>query len=407
MPTSEPHRDLQRPDRGIGWKLSLFISFLLLGLAGAVLVWIFATEPTASRQAVRKQTAMLVEVTRPVQGTFRPTIIAMGTVLPEKDILLSPRVAGEIIGRSPDFTPGGVVEKGEVLLRIDPADYENALAQAESELHQAAADLQLEMGRQAVAEMDYKLLEETLSSANRSLVLRKPQLDTARAKVEAARAAVSQAELDLERTAIRAPFDAHILSRSANIGSQVAPGGQMARLVGLKTYWVSAAVPLAKLRWLSFPDASGEDPEGSPVQIRNRTAWPEGVYRSGRLDKLVGTLEEGTRMARVLVSVPDPFAREKAAQGLPPLMIGAFVEARIRGRAISDVVRLERDYIRKDKTVWVMTDGRLDIRRVEIVFQDADYAYIREGLSPSDRVVTTNLTTVVEGAGLRLRETEQ
>ncbi len=326
----------------------------------------------------------------------------MGTVEPAQDIILSPRVSGEIIDRSPAFTPGGFVKKGEILLQIDPADFENTLQQRESALRQAIADLNIEMGRQDVAKKDYQLLDETLSPENEALVLRKPQLNSARANVESARAAVEQAKLELQRTSIKAPFDAHILSRNVNVGSQVAPGDNLGRLVGLDTYWVATTVSLSKLRWLSFPDASGET--GSEVRIRNRTAWPEGAYRTGYLYKLVGTLEEQTRMARVLVAVPDPLAYRTDAADVPTLMIGAYVEARIQARQIPDVIRLNRNYIRKDDTVWIMEEGKLRIREVDIVFQDAEYAYITRGMNDEDRVVTTNLTTVVDGAPLRVAD---
>jgi len=382
------------------WKKTLLICSIILIAAAALTTLIFFTEPTATRVGATKETAMLVDVTDVERGTFRPTIVAMGTVEPAQDITLSPRVSGEILERSPKFTPGGFVKKGEILLQIDPADFENTLQQRQSELRQAIADLEIEMGRQDVARKDYQLLDETLSPENEALVLRKPQLNSARANVESARAAVEQAELELQRSSIKAPFDAHILRRNVNVGSQVAPGDNLGRLVGLDTYWVATTVPLSKLRWLSFPDSEGE--MGSEVRIRNRTAWPEEAYRTGYLYKLVGTLEEQTRMARVLVAVPDPLAYRNDSTDVPALMIGAFVEARIRAREIPDVIRLERDYIRKDGTVWIMEEGKLRIRGVDIVFQDAEYAYITSGLNDTDQVVTTNLTTVVDGAPLRV-----
>ena len=389
----------------MGWKLTLLICLLILVAAAGLIALIFSTEPTAVRTASTKETAMLVETIRAEQGAFQPHIVAMGTVEPARDIILMPRVSGEIIERAPAFTPGGFVEKGGMLLKIDPADYQNALRQRESDLRQAIADLHLEMGRQHVARQDYQLLEETLSKENEALVLRKPQLNTARARVESARAAVNQARLELERTTIKAPFDAHILSRNANIGSQVSPGDNLARLVGTDTYWVAATVPLAKLPWLSLPE--GPNAEGAEVQVRNRSAWPSGAYRTGRLYKLVGRLEDQTRMARVLVTVPDPLARKAEVPELPRLMIGAFVEARIKARAIPDGVRLNRDYLRKNDTVWVMQDKKLRIREVEVVFRDADYAYIKNGLSGNEKVVTTNLTTVVDGAKLRQKAADK
>lgn len=385
-------------------RRTLFACGAILAVAAGVLAIIFNTEPTAQRSGATRETAMLVEVTPVERGTWRPTVTAMGTVVPERDVVLSPRVAGEVVERSPAFTPGGFVSAGEVLLRIDPADFENALARRRSELRQARADLELEMGRQDVARQDYELLEETVAPGNEALVLRQPQLETARARVESAEAAVEQAELDLRRTAVRAPFDAHVLSRDVDLGSQVAPGDRLGRLVGTDSYWVEVAVPASKLRFLAIPDGAADT--GSPVRVRNRSAWPEGVVRAGRVDQLLGELAGRTRMARLLVTVPDPLARhggsgDGAADG-PPMILGSFVEARIEAEELPDVVRLDRDYLRKDDTVWVMEDGKLRIRRADVVFRDERYAYVAGGLEDGDRVVTTNLSTVVDGAALRL-----
>ncbi len=386
------------------WKKTLIICCIILFVGTIITVVIFSTEPTAKRVTATKQTAMLVDVIKAERGTFRPTIAAMGTVEPAQDIILSPRVSGEIIKRSPSFTPGGIVEKGETLLQIDPADYQNALQQRKSDLHQATADLNIEMGRQDVALKDYQLLDENLSSENKELVLREPQLNAARARVEAARAAVQQAELNLQRTTVKAPFDAHILHRNVNLGSQVSPGDNLGRLVGLDTYWVATTCPLSKLQWLSFPDNTRK--VGSEVQIRNRNAWPEGIYRTGHLYKLVGALDEQTRMARVLVSVQDPLAHQTNPSELPALMIGSFVETRIQGKKITDVIRLNRDYVRKNDTVWIMKDGKLHIRNIDIIFRDANYAYIKSGLNKDEQVITTNLSTVTDGAPLRLQSTD-
>ena len=396
----EEHNTPQTGKPTMSKKRTLVISLLVLMAGAVVTVVIFSTEPKAVRGGATKKTAMLVDVTGVERGTYYPTIVAMGTVTPSQDIILSPRISGEVLDLSESFTPGGFVSKGENLLQIDPSDYRNILEQRKSDLRQAVADLNLEMGRQDVAESDYKLLDETLSKEQEELILRKPQLNSARSRVESARAAVDQAELNLKRTTIKAPFDAHILTRNVNVGSQVSPGENLARLVGIDNYWVEATVPLSKLRWLTFPE--DEQKKGSKVKIRNRSAWPAEEYRQGYLYKMVGALEDQTRMARVLVSVPDPLAHEKGAADLPALIIGSFVETQIQARPVENVIRLSRDLVRKNETVWVMEDKKLRIRDVQIVFRDSQYAYITEGLSDGDQVVTTNLTTVVDGAGLRV-----
>ncbi len=347
---------------------------------------------------------MLVEVTEARLGDYRPVILAMGTVEPEHDVSFQARVGGRIISRSEHFTPGGVVEKGLVLVEIDPADYENSLKQRQSALDRAMSDLAMEMGRQNVARHDYQALGRQLSDEHRDLVLRRPQLNAARADVKDAEAAVDQARLDLDRTRVKAPFDAQVLSREADVGSRVSEGETLGRLVGTKTGWVASTVPQSSLRWLAFTEKDGH--EGSVVHIRNRGAWPEDEFRTGRLWRLVGALEADTRLALVLVAVDDPFARKKSNSGKPPLLINSFVEVSIEGRLMTSIIRLERDNIRKNNTVWIMKDGRLEIRQVDTVFSDARYAYIRDGVKDSEKVITSNLATVAEGARLRLKDAE-
>lgn len=379
----------------------LICAVLVLG-AAILLFLIYSTEPTASRDGAVRQSASLVDVTRGEYGTFRPTIEAMGTVRPAREISLSARVEGEIVELGDGFEPGGFVDAGEMLVAIDEADYRIAVEQRDSALEQAIAELEIERGEQQAARADYESFNRDLPPERRALVLREPQLRSAEANVESARADLRQAELDLDRTTVDAPFAAHVLGREVNVGSQVTPGTELGRLVGQDTYWVEATVPVTRLTWLTIPD--GEEP-GSRVDIRNRSAWPEGENRRGEVFRMIGELEGTTRLARILIAVDDPLARE-AEPGTPRLMLGEYVQCRIEGREIADVVRIEREYIRDDETIWLMVDDRLVIQPVSIAFQDETYAYIDEGLSEDDRVVTTRLATVREGLRLRIDENE-
>lgn len=389
----------------VNWKTTLVICLAILALAASVITVINLTEPEAERTSASKRTAMLVEVTQGEHGTFQPDIVVMGTVRPEKEITLSPRVGGAVVSISQSFTPGGFVDEGELLLQIDPSDYEVVLLQRKSELRQASADLDLELGRQDLARKDYEELKGAISSEFESLVLRAPQLNTVSARVEAAEAAVRRAELDLERTRVRSPFAAHIINRQANVGSQVSPGEPLGEMVGVEHYWVEATVPVSSLRWIGF--AGEGESAGSEVSVRNRAAWPEGAFREGSVHRLIGELEDRTRLARVLITVADPLSHAPESAGLPQLIIGSFVEARIAGLPIEDVVRIDRDYVRQNDTVWIEDNGVLRIRDLDIVFRDDKFAYVRSGLGAGDNVVMTNLATVFDGAALRLAEGAQ
>jgi len=387
----------------MNWKKTALICLLILGLAAGAVTVIFSTEPTAQQEGATKETAMLVDVTSVYRDTFQPSLQVTGTVQPAQDIILRPRIQGVVTRRGAGFVPGSTVRKGELLVQIDPADYQNALRMRESELGQAKANLDIEMGRQAVAQQDYELVDKKLPDEKKALALRKPQLESVQEQVAAAQAAVDQARLQLQRTSIRAPFNAQVMTRDVNLGSQVAPGDQLARLVGFDTYWIEASVPMKHLQWLSFPD--GEQQQGAPVIIRNRSAWPDTAYREGDLYKLMGMIDDQTRLARVLIRVYDPLGRKGASTY--PLMIGAFVQTQIQTQPIPNVVRVNRDFLRQGNTVWVMQEKELSIREIDILFRDAKYAYVSNGLQDGDQVITSNLATVVDGAPLRLESTQR
>ena len=379
-------------------KRTIIISLAILLISAAITFLLFVTQPQAEREGASKKTAMLVDVASTEQGNFTPTVVATGSVQAAKDIILSPQVGGQVVKISENFIPGSFVKKGEVLIQINPADYQNTLELRKGDLELAKSNLSIELGRQSVAQKDFELIGQDMTPENKALVLREPQLAAEKANVRAAEAAVRQAQLNRDRTTISAPFDAHIISRNTNIGAQLAPGAEFGRLVGMDEYWVVANVPMGKVNWLNFSDQGSGI--GSEVKIYSNN-WPERQYRKGKLFRLVGALNEQTRLAQVIISVPDPLARKTKADTLPPLMIGAFVECHIQAKEIDSVVRINRDYLRQNGTVWVLEKGKLRIRDVSIAFQDADYAYISDGVSEDDQIVVTDLSTVVEGSDLR------
>ncbi|MEX0794041.1 MAG: HlyD family efflux transporter periplasmic adaptor subunit, partial [Pirellulaceae bacterium] len=272
------NEDPQRPLKW-QWLRVLGTVVVCLGILGAsaAAIWVINhTEPTAQQIESTRRSAALVETITVERGTYSPRLVVLGSVQAAREIMLSPRVEGQVVEMSPQFVPGGTVRAGDPLLRIDPADFMNALSVRESELEQVQASLEIEEGRQTLAQKELALLEGTIDGANRALVLREPQIASMRAEVSAAEAAVERARLDFQRSSISAPFDAQILTRTVNVGSQVAPGDELARLVGVDQYWVMASVPVRGLHWIRFPDQEGQ---GSPVTLLNPDTWPPGTTR--------------------------------------------------------------------------------------------------------------------------------
>lgn len=375
--------------------LTVIVCALIAVAVGGFVWWINNSEPVAQRETATRRAPMLVETVTVTRGDYKPQISVLGRVEAAREVILRPRVGGEVIEISENFEPGAMVKAGELLAKLDPADFENSLTTRLSELKQAEADLILEEAQGQARRRGYKMIDKELGAEQLALVFRQPQLQTIQARVQAAEAAVAQARLELERTSITAPFDALVLERNVALGSQAERGVAMAHLVGVNEYWVIATVPLKQLQWLRFAEDSTEP---SSAIIRKRGVWGEDQYREGVVQRFIGALDEQTRLARVLITVEDPLGRQS---GRPPLVLDSIVQTVIEGQLLEDVVRLDRDYLRPGDTVWVIKDDKLSIREARVMFRDAEYAYITEGLEDGDEVVLTNLSRVREGAELR------
>lgn len=391
-------------NRSAGALRSWLISTVLFAVAIVVTLVIFSTEPVAKKEGATKKTAMLVDTVTVTRQDFRPLITAMGVVTPAQKVDLKSRVSGEVIERAPGFVPGAHVKRGEVLMQLDPADYRFALQQAQSDLSEAEAALETEMGEQERARNVYQSLNSPLSEKKKALVLRQPQLKTAKARVTAARAQLAQAELNLTRTTVKAPFDAQVMARDVNLGSQVGAGDVLGRLIGVEHYWVEVSVPLSKLDWIARiePDSEISNEPSLAVTIRDLNAWPRGYSRQGQLSQVVGELDEKTRMVTVLVDIKDPLG---LVQQNKPLLAGSFVQAELPAKVLQQVIKLPRKYLRKNDTVWVMESNKLAIKTPQVLFRDEQFAYIAEGLEDGARVITTDLATVKDGADVRPKKT--
>jgi RND family efflux transporter MFP subunit len=395
----------QRPNfgaRSLRFIVNAIICAVILAVAYFTIVYINNTEPVAQKSKTTRKSAALVDTVTVKYGIYSPVLSVLGTVRAAQQISLRARVNGQVTELSPGFVPGGMVSKDDLMLKIDPSDFENAVSIAESQLEQACARMEIEEARQRLAKKELELLQGSIDGANRGLVMREPQIASIKAEVSAAEAAVERAKLDLQRTEIRAPFDAQVLSRAANIGSQVGASNDLGQLVGLEEYWVMAAVPIRNLRWVKFPE-NGSDEGGSKVTLRKADAWGKDVTREGRVSRLIGSLDQQSRLARVLIIVDDPLGRSSDS---PPLILDSLLDTEIEGVEMNNVVRLDRDFIRDEDTVWVKKNGKLEIREVVIDFRDGENVFISKGLDDGDEVVTSTLATPAEGIGLKNRGTK-
>ena len=374
-------------------KVLIPLAIVAAGLVAAN--HLYATKPTAKRMRPPKLSP-LVEVMEAQIGSHQVVIEAMGTVTASRTISLKPQVSGRVVEMAPGFVPGGLLQADEVILKLDPTDYELAVKKQKSEVSRALADMQLEQGRQAVAQNELRLMNSISGKKvkDTALALRQPQLAQAQANVAVAKAALEQAELDLKRTVVRAPFNCLVSSRAVNLGSQVSVQETLATLVGADFFWIETAVPVDRLRWLDIPMKN--DDQGNPARIESQT----GARRQGRVVRLLGDVNDQSRMARIMIEIPDPLGLKSGEDG-PPLLLGSYVSVRIDGSRIDGVVRLPRPVLRDGDVVWLLVDGRLAMRPVEVVWRDRDSVYIGGGLEVGERVIASEISAPVEGMELR------
>ncbi len=364
------------------------------------------TAPQAERRAPVRQ-AVPVSVMTLQRSDATATVRVMGTVMPAQRVILQPRVSGEVVQVSPKLQPGGRFEAGEFILQIDPVDYELAVRRTRSQIAQAEYEEKIEAGHQQIAEREWGLLgmHDQASELERELALRQPHLLKTRAMLEAARAALRSAELDLERTTLRAPFNCMVIAEHVDLGAQVSSQTQLATLVGTDEYWIQAAVPIDQLQWIDFPDAEGQG--GSEAVIRQELATGVQGEWTGRVVQLVGELDPRGRMARVLISVADPLCIDRGNGNGLPLLIDAYVNVAIEGRPAQDVIALPRTALREGRQAWVMNSSdELEIRELEIVWGNQDTVLVRRGIEDGERLVTTDISAPVAGTALRLLDVE-
>jgi len=369
--------------------VKVIVPILLVVLA--LLISVVIVKTTKKPEKARpERTAYVVEVVPLKSGRQSVYLQATGTVSPALDITLRARVAGEIVEVAPDFIEGGSFKKGELILKIDPVDYQLALEQKKAALAEAEYQLQLEKGQSDIAAREWELIGEgdDSSEEDRELALRVPHLKYRAAKLEAAKAELEKAELDLTRTTVVAPFNAVMVQRKTDLGAQVTLQDSLALLAGSDQYYVRASIPLSQLRWIQ------SDPENGSITTITRNT---GDVRQGRLVRVESALEETGRMARVLIAVEHPL------QGEYPMLLNEYVRISIEGTAVENAVRVPRSALHDDHFVWIVTpEGTLETREVTITWRDASSVLISDGVKDDERLILTNLSTPINGMQLRV-----
>jgi len=377
-------------------KKQALLSIAMLAIATAFSTLLYLNRPS-SEIAEPEYKPVTVDVARVVKENLRIHVQAQGTVTPLRKTAIMAEVKGRIVEVSPTFNVGGFLKEGEVLLRIDPRDYQTSLLRAQAALESSESALAQEEGRAEVALREWKKLPKgsQRSEEARDLYLRKPQLEQAQAQLLAARADLDTARDNLERTIIRAPYDALIRAKHSELGQFVATGSPLVDVFSIEYAEVRLPIPQSKLNYLELPGVEGYE-QGAPIDLYTDVAGDIKHWKA-ELHRTEGVYDERSRVLYTVARIEDPYALNSPDN--PPLRIGTFVNANIQGREFQGVVRLPRHLLRAGDLLWIVDESsRLRNRKVTTLRTGGDDIYVSAGLDNGDLVSLTTLDNSYDGA---------
>ena len=381
-------------------RILKLLPIIVLGVLGVIAWVILHNPPETSFRGQNTGPQMTVEIETVAPIDFQVSVPSYGIVRPRIQSLLVSQVGGQIVDKSPNFDEGGYFAEGEIMLTIDPRDYEANVMIAEASLADARQSLAEEKARADQAQEDWERLGNDGEASD--LVLRKPQLAAAEARVASAEANLIKARLDLERTRIRAPFDGRVLRQIVDLGQVVGANTQLAEFYSVGIAEVRLPIANKDLSFVDLPEAGNGAATIKATlysELAGRDVWEARVVRTE------AAIDDTARQLHVLVHVDDPFTADERHQ--VPLKIGQYVTASIEGRLLNEVIVIPSSAIYQGSYVYVVEDGALQRREVEIAWSDVDKAIVASGLGSGDQLVTTLLGQVTSGTTVAIAGEEK
>jgi len=381
--------------------ISIIITIVvLLGLAGLAFTTVQMLKPEPE-QADEKFSGLSVFSEEVTVEDLDFTITAQGEVRPQREIVVAPQISGRIAYVSSDFIDGGFIRRGQVLVRLETADYQLAVVRAQSGVASAEQRLAREEAEAEIAQQDLINLGITDSSP---LARREPQMAEARAALESAKAQLADAELGLNRTAVIAPFDGRVREENVEVGQFASPGQSLGRVFATDVVEVVLPITDDQLGQLGLPLAFAET-SSAPGPAVTFSAAVSGQPRewTGRVTRTSAAVNPQTRLINVIAELNDPYGAGSADGA--PMAPGLFVNAAISGTRIEDLFVAPRSAIRSGDQVFIghPEDGTLQIFQVDVVFSSPDGAWFRSAdVKPGDLAITSPIRGSNDGMSITI-----
>jgi len=373
-------------------KVVLPLALIVGSIVIAILLVLF--KPQAEKRSSQPKLPV-VTVKKVHSETVKIPVFSRGTIKAGTDIILTSEVQGRVQSISKNLTAGGFFKKGEVLLKVDPVNYELDLAKVKSQVSKAELNL-----ARVKADVRTNRLGKTRVGLAR--------VAEAKAQLKAAQADTERVKILLAKTEVRAPFSGRVLDKMVGTGQYISPGMQLGRIFATENAEIHLPLSDTQIALIDVPYRGNKNSEASPL-VRLEASYGEtSFYWLGRIIGTEGGINARNRLMYLIADIEDPFADDPAQPKRPPLTVGKFVEAEIEGSKFDNIFVVPREAIRNSNQVLTVDKNqRLHIREVSILYRGKNNIYIKKGLNENDHIVMTPLDVVVEGMRVLLSDSQQ
>jgi len=392
----------------------IILPIFIIILASAVIWYINGNAPVTTQRPVQEASSVSVDTKKIVAQTLQVSVTSFGQVSAKSSSNISSQVSGRVTSIKNQLEEGAFFNKGDLLLTIDDKDYQSAINSAKANLTKAQQALVLEQAQVKQAKADWKRLNP--KKAVPPLVSRTPQVLSAKADVAAAHAQFNDAILNFKRTKITAPFNGRVISKDVSIGDFVSANTPLANIISTDQLQVRLALKNSDLAFIDLPEqflrvqetetasnANNNLPNVSLISElfgadNNTQTW------QGKIVRTEATIDQSTQQLYVIAELSNPYALEHSDKH--PLKIGQYVNANIEGKRIDNAITVDVTNIYQGEYVFVVENGIIRTRDIDIAWQNDDIALIKNGLSSGDILITSILSQDSEGSPALTKDDE-
>lgn len=367
--------------------LPILVLFVALGATWAMLVSRSSALPQLPIPII--PTVTVVSVT-PQKLTLN--VSSQGIVAPREEIDLVSDVSGKVLQIHPSMVSGGFFEANDLLLTIDPRDYDYAIVAAQAKVAEAKRVLMSERAQVEQAHSEWQALGQGQAS---DLVLRKPQLAEAQAKLQAAEADLNKAKLDRSRCELRAPFSGRVLSKKIGRGQFLQVGSVVARIFANDITEIRLPISIEELAFLNLPFSNATISNQWPNVTLHAEIGGQIQRWQGRIVRSEAAIDNSSGQLFLVAQVKNP---DKVNLAHLPLFSGLFVQAEIDGVARDGLFVLPRTAVNSLHQIkLVNNEQRLEFRKVDVLRNEKDKSIIKSGLNFGERVIISEMPMPIAG----------